>query len=482
MKLFLYFLIPISYFLLSASPIAALYDPRTVPNNKVGIHVLSPDEIDTAATLVNSHGGDWGYITVPIQPTDRDLPKWQKFMEKCSSLHLIPLIRITTIPQGGTWEKGQDTDLVDFANFLDELSWPVENRYIILFNEVNRDAEWGGTVNPAKYAEIVKNARTIFKERSADFFLLGPALDDALPNSSSSLSAVNYLSAMYAHDPAIWSYFDGYAFHSYPNPGFSAPPTRTGMPSIVSYRYLFTRYKLSDKPVFITETGYDQTKVSGDKLNSYWQKAWEIWQADPKVAGVTPFLLEGGEQFKGFSLNSVPELYTNLPKTAGVPKLGTKSPDRSADNSYTHTGLLSPWTRFPLLFELENIVRTIFGLPQKTTLQLNDQSLIVELAETPKQWEKGLSNRASLSGADGMLFVFPSAHVPIFWMKNTHFPLDIIWIKDNLIVEITPSVPVEVSDSLPTYSPQIPVNAVLELPAGYAAQNNLKPGDQIAYD
>src|SRR3989339_1020473 len=224
------------YYVLCTKTVLAIYDPRTVVNNKVGIHLLSPDEIGCAADLVNSQGGDWGYVTVPIQPSERDLPKWQSFMDQAKTLHLIPIIRITTVPQGGTWAQGENTDLVDFANFLNELHWPIVNRYIVLFNEVNRSTEWGGAVEPAKYAEIVKNARTIFKERSPDFFLLGPALDLSLPNSASSLSPTNYLRAMSAHDPLIWSYFDGWASHSYPNPGFIAPATRTGLTSIVGYR------------------------------------------------------------------------------------------------------------------------------------------------------------------------------------------------------------------------------------------------------
>ena len=57
-----------------------------------------------------------------------------------------------------TWATGHDTDLVDFANFLGELNWPIENRYIVLFNEVNRSTEWGGDVDPEKYASIIKNA------------------------------------------------------------------------------------------------------------------------------------------------------------------------------------------------------------------------------------------------------------------------------------------------------------------------------------
>jgi hypothetical protein len=39
------------------------------PNNKFGIHLAQPEDsdIDRADELVNSNGGEWGYITLVIQ-------------------------------------------------------------------------------------------------------------------------------------------------------------------------------------------------------------------------------------------------------------------------------------------------------------------------------------------------------------------------------------------------------------------------------
>ena len=55
------------------------YDPASVPNNRVGVHILDPNEINDAAKLINSSGGDWGYVTIPIRSNDRDRDKWLKF-------------------------------------------------------------------------------------------------------------------------------------------------------------------------------------------------------------------------------------------------------------------------------------------------------------------------------------------------------------------------------------------------------------------
>ena len=87
-SLFLFFLVAPSY---------AIEDPLVVPNNKIGIHVFSPTELGDAVKLINGNGGDWGYITVPIQSNDRDLKKWQNFMLQCKKLHIIPIVRLSTI-------------------------------------------------------------------------------------------------------------------------------------------------------------------------------------------------------------------------------------------------------------------------------------------------------------------------------------------------------------------------------------------------
>src|SRR3989338_3855908 len=125
--------------MLFVTPTFAIYDPLSVPNNKVGIHILDADEIESAAKLVNNNGqGSWGYVTVPIQVTDRNLDKWNKFMEKAKQLHIIPIIRIATSAVGPTWVEPSVDDLNNFAEFLNNLSWPLKNRYVIIFNEVNR--------------------------------------------------------------------------------------------------------------------------------------------------------------------------------------------------------------------------------------------------------------------------------------------------------------------------------------------------------
>jgi hypothetical protein len=154
-------------------PAYAVVDPLSTPNNKVGIHILFPDELEAAAQLINSNGGEWGYVIVPIQAGDRDLVKWQRFMDDSRRLKVIPLIRIAT--EGDyfntkVWRKPAEIDVLDFANFLSSLNWPTKNRYVVIFNEVNRADEWGGILNPAEYANLLSYAVTVFKSKIRTFY------------------------------------------------------------------------------------------------------------------------------------------------------------------------------------------------------------------------------------------------------------------------------------------------------------------------
>lgn len=107
----------------------------------------------------------------------------------------------------------------------------------------------------------------------------------------------------------------------------------------------------------------------------------------------------------------------------------------------------------------------------------DDLRVAVTVAATPATQEKGLSGREGLGADDGMLFIFDRPDTYAFWMKDMRFPIDIIWIQNDAIADITTDVPVPVpGQELPVYFPKIPANRVLEVPAGYAKAHGLRIG------
>jgi uncharacterized membrane protein (UPF0127 family) len=299
---------------------------------------------------------------------------------------------------------------------------------------------------------------------------------------------------MQKEDPAIWSYLDGWASHSYPNPGFSAKPSSTGWKSITSYRTALTTLHVADKPVFITETGWDQTKVNERSLDSYWRQAFIKWNQDSSVVAVTPFVLQGGNQFAPLSLLSTSgdvqtsgRTIKDIGKVKGSPVLAgpqpTPTPQTADDLGHVTLGdNISLFHTTSVTLHIENFFRKLIGLLPKQVIHIGTAKLTVELAENAATWEKGLSDRPLLDPDTGMLFVFPRLHIPLFWMKDMKFPLDIIWIADNTVVGIDKNVPIPDGGKLPTYSPKVPVDKVLEVPAGYSDNNGIAEGSELTLE
>ncbi len=103
----------------------------------------------------------------------------------------------------------------------------------------------------------------------------------------------------------------------------------------------------------------------------------------------------------------------------------------------------------------------------------------VELALNPAQRAQGLMFRTRMAPDAGMLFVYPTEEPVAMWMKNTHLPLDMLFIRsDGRIVTIVEET---VPFSLETISSGPAVKAVLELNAGTVARLGIKPGDVVVH-
>ena len=102
----------------------------------------------------------------------------------------------------------------------------------------------------------------------------------------------------------------------------------------------------------------------------------------------------------------------------------------------------------------------------------------VEIANNEWSRAKGLSGREFLALDTGLLFIFnwPSRHT--FWMRDMKFSLDMIWIRDGKVIDITKNAsPLKLTD-FKVYSPVEPANMVLEVNAGQADQYGIKTGDE----
>ncbi|MBN1653046.1 MAG: DUF192 domain-containing protein [Deltaproteobacteria bacterium] len=103
----------------------------------------------------------------------------------------------------------------------------------------------------------------------------------------------------------------------------------------------------------------------------------------------------------------------------------------------------------------------------------------VEIARTAEQRRRGLMYRKSLARNRGMLFIFEKPGQLSFWMRNTHIPLDMIFIESGMrILGI-------VEDTTPLSDESCSVSGesqyVLEVNAGFAKAHGLCRGVKVEF-
>lgn len=334
MKKYFFALLILSFFVL----------PRPIlsfENNKFGIHITQTADLNKARELVNSNGGDWGYVTIVIQENDRDREKWQNFFDVSREYHLIPLVRIATKPSGDIWEKPDISILPSWVDFLNSLNWPVKDRFVIIYNEPNHAKEWGNEVNPKEYAKILQQSIQLFKQKNENFKVLNAGFDQAASNSKLTMDEKQFLKEMNFEVPGIFEQLDAWVSHSYPNHGFVGKPWERGRATIKGYEWelqVLSSFGISKKlPVFITETGWPHNKnfkyqISNFKFyrpeiaSEYLRQAYEnVWLSDKQVVAITPFILDYPffpfDNFSWFDENNNPypqfEIIKNMPKKKG---------------------------------------------------------------------------------------------------------------------------------------------------------------------
>lgn len=127
-----------------------------------------------------------------------------------------------------------------------------------------------------------------------------------------------------------------------------------------------------------------------------------------------------------------------------------------------------------------------FGTSTKgATAKIENKTYKLILTKTDAEKIKGLSGRSNLAAGTGMLFAFPQKNKYAFWMKDMRFPIDIIYIDDNKVVDFVENAPAPASgqdaSTLPIYKPSAPANYVLEVNAKEISKNKIKKGDTVIF-
>ncbi|WP_291864715.1 DUF192 domain-containing protein [Maribacter sp.] len=128
----------------------------------------------------------------------------------------------------------------------------------------------------------------------------------------------------------------------------------------------------------------------------------------------------------------------------------------------------------PIVFHKEGSLTIYKGEKDSILTQLD-----IEIAESDYETETGLMYRKGIVQNQGMLFIFPDVAVHSFYMKNTQFPLDIIYIDENLRIASFQENAKPFDEK--GLSSIVPVKYVLEVNAGLAEKWILEVGDRVEY-
>lgn len=110
-------------------------------------------------------------------------------------------------------------------------------------------------------------------------------------------------------------------------------------------------------------------------------------------------------------------------------------------------------------------------------MQIGKQTFTLEIANTPATEEHGLMERDSMPADHGMIFVFPDEQERSFWMKNTRFPLDILFLDAaGKVVSIHQMRAYDLNTTPSDY----PAKYAIELNAGAAEKASVNVGDKLS--
>jgi uncharacterized membrane protein (UPF0127 family) len=111
-----------------------------------------------------------------------------------------------------------------------------------------------------------------------------------------------------------------------------------------------------------------------------------------------------------------------------------------------------------------------------TTMHLGNADFTIEIANTDPTREFGLMKRDDMAPTHGMIFVFGEEQPRSFWMKNTRFPLDILYLDSTgKIVSIKQMKAYDLT-AVPS---DAPAKYAIELNFGTAKNYGIKVGDQV---
>ncbi|MCS6799335.1 MAG: hypothetical protein NZ898_12565 [Myxococcota bacterium] len=305
------------------------------PRNPFGIGLVGPGDVrdlDLAADLV----GPGGHVKLIFAGVTRDTetahPSWVAAIAAAYERDLVPVVRIG--PPWGDNDVRNDADDASRRSYRAlaaahvrvvralplRAGWPL---WIEVHNEPNLCYEWTcrrGEVpgDWIGYEQVAAEYASMLRDVADALHAIGDprirVLNGGLAPGGTrrcecggdgwegGITSREFIDAMRAAVPDVFSRLDGFATHAYPAEGegwgFFVPPDRAG-PGLRYWDSELVRAGAS-LPVFVTETGWclrgaDRCPMNGgsrDEIAAWTATTWEsYWFTEARLAAVMPFML-----------------------------------------------------------------------------------------------------------------------------------------------------------------------------------------------
>lgn len=140
--------------------------------------------------------------------------------------------------------------------------------------------------------------------------------------------------------------------------------------------------------------------------------------------------------------------------------------------------LLIPLGAIYLYTEHKDVPIRDFFLPGTPVMHIGEIPMRVQIANSDAERTQGLSGRDDLDDINGLLFVFPETDYHGIWMKDMNFPIDIIWIDEDLkVININKGVTPETYPRI--YRPDRPARYVVETNIHYSDTFGISAGQTV---
>ena len=183
---------------------------------------------------VRQMSGPGGWAVQVVQINDLNPEKWNAYLEAVFALELRPVLRLATYPGEGSghWVQPDADAPAAWADFFTqlELTQPV---WVVVGNEPNSGAEWGGRADPSGYAGYFVATTRRLRQLEQPIFISMAALDLYAPHTNdlsfsgldiTMMDAAAFWDGVFAAQPRIMRYVDFWASHAYPDGPFTRPP------------------------------------------------------------------------------------------------------------------------------------------------------------------------------------------------------------------------------------------------------------------